>query len=379
MRGDYKLTIFAAGCGDTFLIEAHNKTILTDVHYRQNGAEDEDNDDVPDFAPDLRAACPDHHLDVFVLSHPDKDHVTGADCLFHLGRPEDWVARPRDGEPKIIIDEIWCSPYAANPHYVTDAAKPLLDEIKRRKALIGTTEASKAGNRLVIMDTSTHQAGAVAPGLEWRLLAPTKAEWDIPKAPPNEPPTSSNPTSLVVQWTVTVNGGRNLFLSGGDTTVEVLERLEKEVHRSHPDHLAWHVMVAFHHCSRRSIGRVLNDGHVDEEFNQSDAALKAIGEQRGDGFVVASSRRVVRGGSTPPSYHAKNRYLKILARNGDVTDAIRKRFLCTGGNQDGDKPDHVVFHLTAYGPSLAQRAKAPAVIGSISAPAAGRGGGYGKR
>lgn len=379
MRGDNKVTAFAVGCGDTLLIEAHFKTILIDIHYREEGCQDKDNDEVPDIAPDLRDACPDHHLHIFVLTHPDKDHVRGADKLFHMGRPEDWVERPANGSyPKILMDEIWCSPYATNPHYVTDEAKPLLDEIKRRKALQGTVEGMKDGNRLVVMDTSTHTTGAVEAGLEWRLLAPTPAEWNIPKAPEGEPPTSSNPTSLVIQWTITIGSFKNQFLSGGDTTVDVLERLEREVHRKNPDHLAWHMMAAFHHCSRRSIGRVANSGQVDEEFEQSDTALKAIGEQRGDGFVISSSRRIVRGGNTPPSFHAKNRYLKILARGGEVTDNERKRFLCTGGENEGDKPAHVVFNLTIAGPTRAQKQKSPG-RGAAIAPAAGLGGGYGRR
>jgi hypothetical protein len=99
MRGDNKLTAFASGNGDTVLIEAHRKTILTDIHYRQDGAEDDDNDEVPDFAPDIRAACPDHHLSIFVLTHPDKDHLGRAEAIFHLGPPTAWDPDPMEGEP----------------------------------------------------------------------------------------------------------------------------------------------------------------------------------------------------------------------------------------------------------------------------------------
>jgi len=54
MQGDNKLTIFACGNGDSIMIEALNKTILTDINYRTEQAEDEDNNQVPDFAPDIR-------------------------------------------------------------------------------------------------------------------------------------------------------------------------------------------------------------------------------------------------------------------------------------------------------------------------------------
>jgi len=377
MRGDYKLTVFAAGCGDSVMIEAHHKVVLTDIHYRANRAQDETDDEVPDFAPDIRKACGNHHLDVFVSTHPDKDHVGGFCELFHCGDPDEWDSDPDDAEPKIIVDEIWCSPYGADPHYVTDQSKPLVDEIQRRRALEGTWQAERDGNRLKIVDTSTHATGSITANFDWRLLAPTPEEWDIPKAEEGCPQTSSNPTSLVIQWTVKRNWGDNQFLIAGDTTVEVLERLEREVHRGNPDHLAWHVLLAPHHCSRRSIGRVWNGGCVDEEFEESEEALTALGEQRGDGYVVASSRRVVRGGNTPPSWHAKQRYLRILARGETITDEIKARFRCTGGNADKDEPAHVVFNLNATGPSLAATT-VPATVGLGGGGASvGGGGGYG--
>jgi hypothetical protein len=376
VRGDFKVTVFAAGCGDTILIEAHNRAVLTDIHYRVGGAQDAANDDVPDFAPDLRKACGDH-LDVFVSTHPDKDHVGGFCEIFHCGAPDTWIADPDDGDPKIIVDEIWCSPYGADPHYVTDQSRPLVDEIKRRKALQGTWQADLAGNRLVIMDTSTHVSGLITEGFDWRLLAPTPAEWDIEKAAEGEPQTSSNPTSLVIRWSVKRSWGTNQILIAGDTSVEVLERLERDVHKQNPDNLGWHILIAPHHCSRRSIGRVWNGGCVDEEFEESAEALAALGEQRGDGYVVASSRRVIRGGGTPPSYHAKLRYLRILARGGVVDDAVRARFRCTGGNSDGDKPAHVVFNLNATGPSMAATT-VPATVGlGGGGGSVGGGGGYG--
>lgn len=373
MRGDSRLTVFACDNGDTILIEAHKHTILTDINYRKADAEDEDNDDVLDFAPDLRAACGEH-LDLFVLTHPDEDHLRGVDEIFHLGAPEDLDKDPKEGEPKILIDEIWCSPYALTPNYETEESAPLLEEIQRRKILQGTAKGDIAGNRLRVLSASTDESGSFTAGIDWRLHAPTDEEADIPAAEKNEPPNSSNPSSLVLRWNVRVAGGDNLIFLGGDTSVEILERLGTEVQPDDPDSLAWHVLVAIHHCSRWSIGRVKNEGK-DEEYEHSKDAETALSEQRGNGFVVSSSKRIVRGAATPPSSHAKNRYLKILARDGQVTEAVRDRFICAGGKDDGDSPEHVVFELTGAGPSRVEKVKAPhiAAIGSAS----GRGGGYG--
>jgi hypothetical protein len=101
-----------------------------------------------------------------------------------------------------------------------------------------------------------------------------------------------------------------------------------------------------------------------------------LGEQRGEGYVVASSNKVVRGGNSPPSWDAKQCYLKILARDGKITDAVKERFRCTGSEADGDTPANVVFNLNTTGPSLAATA-APATVGLGGNSSVGGGGGYG--
>ena len=164
------------------------------------------------------------------------------------------------------------------------------------------------------------------------------------------------------------------MLLGGDSTVEVWERIHDELLDDDADALAWHILLALHHCSRRSIGRVENSGTKDEKFIPSDKAEAALSNKQGDGFVVSSSNRIVRGGPTPPSFHAKNRYLKILANGSQVTDKVRNRFLCTGGNIDSDKPEHVEFKFSTSGPS---KSVLVATFFTTTGAASGRGGGYG--
>ena len=181
---------------------------------------------------------------------------------------------------------------------------------------------------------------------------------------------------MVIRWTVTVGNKANYVLLGGDSTVEIWERIYEEFFEDDQDVLAWHILLALHHCSRRSLGRVENSGTKDEKFVPSDQVEAALGNRQGNGFVVSSSNRIVRGGSTPPSYHAKNRYLKILAGGNEVTDKARDRFCCTAGNSAADKPKHVEFKFSASGPS--KSVLATAFISTIgTGTASGRGGGYG--
>ena len=374
MPTDNKISFFASGNGDSVLIQAHGRTVMTDINYRVSRTQNAKDDEAPDFAPEIRAACPDNYLDVFVLTHPDADHLAGFGEIFHLGKPEDWDSDPEDGEVLIVVDEIWCSPYSADPHYLTDASKPVVNEIKRRRKLSGSSAGGKDGNRLVIMDTDSHEFGDIVPGLEWRLLAPTPAEANIPLSDDPENPNSSNASSLVIRWTITVGSKENFVLLGGDSTVEVWERIHDEILLGNRDALAWHILLALHHCSRRSIGRVQDPDTEDEKFVPSAKAEAALGEQRGDGHIVSSSNRVSRGGPTPPSYHAKNRYLKILTNGEQPGDDERERFICTGSAKDGNKPDHVVFRFSASGPTKS-------LISNVSVVGAGaassRGGGYG--
>lgn len=370
----HKVSFFASGNGDSVLLEAGSTTIMTDIHYCKGHA-DPDDDEKPDFAPKIREACAGNKLDLFVLTHPDKDHVRGAGDIFHLGKPEDWDEDPDEGDPLILIKEIWCSPYAANGAYETDESKPLLKEIKRRKKLMGTNEGTKDGNRLVIRSADDDEVNGTLGNAAWRVLAPTESEADIPEPEEDEERESCNRTSLGIQWTVNVWGGANRIMLLGDATVDVLERIHDDIFVDDASALDWNILLAPHHCSRRSIGRVSNPGK-DEEFEESKKALAVLGRQQGTGYIVSSSRKFGRAG-TPPSTHARNRYYKILARTDDlrkVTDDDRKRFLVTGGDLKS-APEHVVFDLTAHGPSRRVEIKAvaaPALVSSV-----GRGGGYG--
>lgn len=337
-----RIRFFASGNGDSVLLEADGCTIMTDVHYRDAAADDAD-DDAPDFAPEiLTASGSGKRIDLFVLTHPDQDHLRGFDDIFHTGDPDDRDSSPEEGAIKVIVDEIWCSEYAANLSSPPDEAKPLINEIKRRAKLRGAAR-EKAGNRLVVRDTDGDCSGTMGQEskISWRLLGPTKD--DGAKAPDTDPGQESNTSSLVIRWAVDVDGKRNCILLGGDAPAAVWERLNDE-HKSDREPLQWHVLLAPHHCSRYVFGAKDDEG----TFIQSSSAQSALSQKLGDGFVVSSSKPVKRDGDDPPSYQARNTYYKILANDGDITDEVKKRFKCTGEEEDGS-PGHVEFELKSKG------------------------------
>ena len=53
-----KITVFASGNGDSVLIQAHSRTVMTDVNYRASLCQDEDNKEAPDFTPEVRDRLP---------------------------------------------------------------------------------------------------------------------------------------------------------------------------------------------------------------------------------------------------------------------------------------------------------------------------------
>ncbi len=360
-----KITFFACDNGDASLIQAHGQTVMTDNNYRLKAADE--NDDTNDYAPIIRKSCDNDYLDVFILTHPDEDHLRGFSEIFHLGKPDSRDDDPDEGDVKIVVNEIWCSKYSENPNYVTDASKPLLSEIKRRKKLIGTADGEKNGNRLVVLTSTDRSLNKITDGLEWRLLAPNDDEGDIPKAKEGEPKNSSNPASLVIQWNITVGSKTSKILLGGDSTVEIWERLSEE---ATDDELEWNVLLAPHHCSRHSLGRdVVKDG--DNEFEWSEDAYDSLNHPINDkSHVVCSSRKF--GDKTPPNPYARSKYHKMLAFGKDVNATVKNRFLCTADNS-AKKVKNIVFKFTSSGPTKATFIASAGISSSTSS----QGGGYG--
>ena len=332
-----QITIFPVDNGDSIMIEHDGWVVITDIYYRK-AAQDDDEEDYYDIGGDIRDACFDAHdqyaCDVFVLTHPDKDHLGGFEDLFYVGNPSNWSS----SKSSILVKELWVSEYMDVSNRSTDISKFMFDEVARRKKLSGTSEGDKDGNRLkILVSDSETKTGAIGKTskLEWLLLAPTKDEVDI------NPQDSSNDSSLVIRWNAKVDGKDNLVLLGGDAGVGIWERIWSD-HSNDTGSIAWQFLVAPHHCSRSSMARKDEDSG---KYNYSENALNALGQINGNGFITSSSKKVVNAKPNPPSYDAKNKYLEILHKSKNDDE---DRFFCTGSNKNG-KPSPVVFKFTSGG------------------------------
>ncbi|AKE52710.1 ComEC/Rec2 family competence protein [Kangiella geojedonensis] len=329
-----KVSFFPVGNGDTVLFELDGKTVLTDINHRKSSEEDSSED--YDIRQDIKDACrvgDRYELDIFVCTHPDKDHISGTKDLFHLGDPSTY--NPKSG--KILVKEIWCSQYCIEPNYDTEDSKPILNEIKRRNKKVSSSD----GNSLLVMSVEDTPNGELTDNLKWKLLAPTKDEANIPKAEDKETPNSSNDSSIVIRWEYISNSESSYILLGGDAGVNVWERIRKDFK---DEELSWSILLAPHHCSRKCIARK----EKDEKYIYSDGALNALSkiDKNCDGFIVCSSKEVKDDADNPPSYEAKQKYLGILKEHKSFE--YKERFINTAVNDNG-KPGKVVFEFDEKG------------------------------
>ncbi|MBK8569126.1 MAG: hypothetical protein IPN81_03655 [Nitrosomonadales bacterium] len=383
-----RITFFPVGNGDTTLIEANDKTILTDVNYRCERYTDrfrpcidvngqignaatlgQEEASKPfewiyyDFALDLQYACyqssyrsnREYRLSLLVLTHPDKNNLTGFGKLFYVGDPAEFEDRPREDDKLILIEEMWINSCFTDPKFETDESKPVFQEIKRRLDLQGKQGSELNGNRISILEATSSSDGLVktfSRNIEAHVLSPVKKEGEASNAAQAD----VNDASLVIRWTVKVFGGMNRIMLGGDATVEVWDRIWQN-YQNNTDKLSWHILLAPHHCAIDAIARKNKDG----KYEYSENALNALGQVISDGFVVSSSKEIKHNDDLLPSWEAKQKYLGMLK------DADEARFLNpdTRANapllysplQD-DKPEPVVFTLTKEGPSLDEPAPA---------------------
>jgi hypothetical protein len=367
----------------TLVVLDNGQTILIDINIR--GAADDEDDDTPDVAGDLRKRLRRDekgrlYVDVFLSTHPHQDHITGLRNHFHLGPPDEW----NKDEDKIIIREMWSSPLvfrrASSRNPLCDDAKAWAKEARRRvKRFRDDRFNTAAGDRILIMgedidgktddildivvrlDETVTAANRVKAGVfEGRLLAPLPAESDE-----EEDELSTNESSVIMRFSLAGGGvaDRCRFLTGGDAEVAIWKRLWQRYGDDNPDWLSYDILQTPHHCSWRSLSfdswsDLGEDAQVDED------ARSALAQTRKGAVIVASCKPIKDDDDNPPHHRAKREYIDIVGGDSD-------RFYCTDEHWN-DEGQTLEFEIKASGVirKLAKAAVLAAPALGISATAA---------
>ena len=376
-----KITFFPVGNGDMTLITLYDDTtILIDTNIRS--AADDPSNDTCDVATELRNRIKTDekgrpYVDVFVQSHPDKDHCTGLMNHFHLGKPEDYKDTPPEGEEKkILIREIWSSPMvfrrASKNHTLSPDAKAFNTEAKRRVNLykelsgVGITD----GDRILLigedetpektkgLDGIIKKEGQIFNSINgkcslavWmRVLGP------FPKQDEDgEIELTKNHSSVIIQFHIAsdaANPDACVFLAGGDAEVAIWNKLWDK-YKNDTGCLTYDILLAPHHCSWHVISY---DSRSKCENPQVDADAKSALSQANEGAIIISSSQAIKDNDTdPPCHAAKQEYL-----------TISKNFICTGEHPTEKAHEPLELTIAADGPQPPAKKKASIVASGLS-------------
>lgn len=323
------ISFFPVGNGDMTLITTNNgKKILIDCNIRQG-------DDYPDVLEQLREKLERDSserlfVDLFVWSHPDEDHCRGVKSSFHLGKPEDW----KEKDDLIFINEIWSSPMvyrrASKNHTLSEDAKALKAEVKRRVNVFEKDSENGIGDMVLILgedeDGQTDGIQDIVLQLDdeiskinqitdssfkAKLLGPT-AKSDLDE---DEEKIGKNHSSVIFNYQLSVGSKKANFLSGGDAEVVCWEALwQRMKDNKTKSHLNYDVMQAPHHCSWHCLSHdSLSEAKENGTYVKlSDEARSALGQAKDNAFIVSSSNSVEDNVNTPPALRAKEEYEAIL-------------------------------------------------------------------
>lgn len=329
------IVFWPIGTGDSTTICIDKDTILQiDLHHMTK-SEDEDD---PHYAvvDELIKLLPKKdkkpYLPLFVLTHPDEDHVRGFKYMLE----------------KIAIGEIWFTPkiFMEYKKDLCDDAKGFRSEIDRRKELaIKNKGKLESGDKLKIIgyDKILEEEEfeefpdelLLYPGNETNEVDGNRYE-EINifiHAPFKDDMTGEkNETSVGMQ--VELYNGKDIgsVLLFGDLDYPIIKKI---FDRSSEEDLRWDILLAPHHCSK-SIMYYKDEGDEEEKFKKD--IMDSFENNKGElGYIISSSEPIPssnKEGDNPPHAKAKNRYEEIVDCG---------KFLCTQEHPNKKKTEPIVF------------------------------------
>lgn len=391
------ITFFPVDNGDMTLIQladTDKTSIMIDVNIRKDA--DDLGKNTFDVAKDLRSRLKADkkgrpYVDVFLLSHPDKDHCTGLDKHFYLGDLEKYPDdNKKQNEKRIVIREIWSSPIvfrrASKNHTLCEDAKAFNKEAKRRVKVNRESNFNvEDGNRILVLGedekgknnkSKTDDLGKIlikvderfskikgksTSYLEALLIAPRPVNDDDDD---REDLLSKNNSSIILNLRISASLTKPdgcHFLTGGDAEVAIWEKVWNKYKGNSTD-LEYDLLQAPHHCSWHSLS---HDSWSDSDNPKvSPDAHSALSQAKDEASIVSSSKAFV-DGETPPCIGAKKEYEKIVDNVGGI-------FYCTGEHPKKVSVKPLEFEVGKNGGIRKSSVAAGiAIITSSKAPRAG--------
>lgn len=360
---------------DNSLIKlSDNTTIQVDCQIRE-GEENTDGVKIYDVKKDILSELQkdgnnNPYVDLFVLSHPHKDHCVGFEGNYYCGDPNDYSDDNRDNK-EIIIGELWVTQMIFG-NDICEQAKAVRKEAKRRIKLFEEKpgEANKQGNRLRIIGYNDNDK--VVDGLHYVpgntvntingkynsyasifIHAPFKSDLVTGKAEKDH-----NATSIVFQisFKTSIWGDiKSRAIFGGDADHYIWEKVKTiSEANGNSDKLKWNLFLAPHHCS----WSFFNDRPYENNKEPKDYSLALLDYKENNAHVIASSKKIKNEEPNPPHYPSKEEYVKKVGEG---------YFRNTGVNQSETAPKPLEFEISDSGTKL-KKVVVSAATGIISNP-----------
>lgn len=311
------------------------------------------------------------YLALFVLTHPDKDHILGfKELLSRVDIGEIWHT------PKIFRDlekhEVLCE----------DALVFRKEAHRRRKAIADNPLAVKSGDRLRVIghddilseddyrklpETCKSRPGSRVAMIDgYDMKGHFQAFIHAPFS--DDQAADRNNTSLSLNVVIWEGDKYGQFMFFGDREYPTIKQIF-EVTEAHPDnipYLYWNVMLCAHHCSK-AVMYWKAEGEEKESFKKDIMDYFAKYSRQGQGYIVASATSdfTDEEGKNPPHKKARQQYEKIVKAG---------RFICTHEYPSKKSPEPIIFTVGKDGFAFIDKRKSsqgPAALGAAVSAARG--------
>lgn len=378
MGTQHKIKYYPVDNADNVLIKLDDGfTIQIDCQIRK-GEENTNGVKIYDVKKDLlkelsKDSKGNSFVDLFVLSHPHKDHCLGFEENYYQGSPIEY-SEINKNKNEIIIGELWVTQQIFS-NDICEQAKSIRKEAKRRRKLFeeNPIQANTFGNRLRIIgyneNDKTVEGLHYVPGtlvnyingknsrfIEFFIHAPFKNDLVKGKADCDH-----NSTSIVLHATFKESGktlSRAFF--GGDADHYIWEKVLRISENKHKqEKLKWDIFLSPHHCS----WSFFNDTPHENNNEPKDYILELLDYKQNNAYIVSSSVKIEDNDNNPPHYKAKEQYVNKVG-NGF--------FRNTATNKSSNAPEPLEFVIDSSGIKLI-KSESSAAIGILgnSTPRAG--------